>query len=67
MIDEDSLTVFEIEIQKGIVRLLYENSDITANQHNLILSKLNKKIQSLKSKKKKESSNLNPVFFDIEV
>lgn len=67
MIDEKSLDITKKEIQKKIVKLLYENNEITINQYNMILSKLDKKIETIKKKEVKTNGNLNPIIVNTSI
>lgn len=67
-IDKNSLDITKLEMQKIITKQLYEKSDIGLNQYNLIVSKLDKKIQSI-CKKKREGlvDDLNSIVLDIKM
>lgn len=68
MIDEISLEVSKIEIQKAIVKQLYNKNDITLNQYNLVISKFDKKIHNLLKKRKQEDEDkLQPIIMQIKL
>lgn len=65
MIENNSLDINKIEMQKVIISLLLESNDISQSQYNSTISRLDNKLKVLMNKK--DEKEKFPIFVDIKM